>query len=377
MSTPTTLRNATLAEIAEVLKTQANARFDVVAHSDSLRFDGGNLMVAGAEAILTEHGVTPVEVCLTPTDIFDDGLANRLDIPVRYIRKMRATTGAEDLLDANVNEWLKRSSRQWFVRGFKGEGNDCGIGRAFLSDRFNCYDHFDVLMAALAGIKDAGVDVNVVGCDLSERRMAVRIEAPAVQALAPALLANYRSPFTGQTGAENPVVFGGFILSNSETGGGAFTITPRLVVQVCKNGMTITKDALRKVHLGSKMDEGVIRWSDDTNSKHVKLVTSQAKDAVATFCDTAYVEAKIAEISKAAGVRVAEPTKVIEKVSKALAFTKEEQEGILGHFIQGSDITAGGVMNAITSFAQTVLDPDRAGEIEESGLSALTLAAAG
>jgi len=241
MTTPTLLRNATLSEIAEVLKTQADARFDVVAHSDSLRFEGGNLIVSGAEAIITDEGVTPVEVCLTPTDIFDDGLASRLDIPVRYIRKMRAAADSAYLLDANVNHWLAASSKQWFVRGFKGDGEDCGIGRAFLSDRFNCYDNYDVLLAALAGIKDAGAEVEVVGCDLSERRMSVRVQAPAVQALAPALLANYRSPFTGQTGAENPVVFAGFVISNSETGGGAFTITPRLVVQVCRNGMTIPR----------------------------------------------------------------------------------------------------------------------------------------
>jgi len=375
MTTPTLLRNATLSEIAEVLKTQADARFDVVAHSDSLRFEGGNLIVSGAEAIITDEGVTPVEVCLTPTDIFDDGLASRLDIPVRYIRKMRAAADSAYLLDANVNHWLAASSKQWFVRGFKGDGEDCGIGRAFLSDRFNCYDNYDVLLAALAGIKDAGAEVEVVGCDLSERRMSVRVQAPAVQALAPALLANYRSPFTGQTGAENPVVFAGFVISNSETGGGAFTITPRLVVQVCRNGMTITKDALRKVHLGSRMDEGVIQWSDDTNRKNVELVTAQARDAVATFCNTSYVEAKIAEISEAAGVQVAQPTKVIEKVSKALSFTKDEAEGILGHFISGGDTTAGGVMQAVTSFAQTVLDPDRAGELEEAGLAALQLAA--
>ncbi len=376
MSTPTTLRNATLTEIAEILKTQADARFDVVAHSSSLHFDEGNLMVAGAEAEITAEGVTPIEVCLTPTDIFDSGIASRLDIPLGYIRKMRSTPDCSHLLDANVNEWLNRSGKQWFVRGFKGDGEDCGIARAFLSDRFNCYDNFDVLTAALAGIRDAGVEVNVVGCDLSERRMSVRIEAPAIQALAPALLGNYRSPFTGQTGAENPVVFAGFILSNSETGGGAFSITPRLVVQVCRNGMTITKDALRKVHLGSKMDEGVIQWSDDTNRKNVELVTAQARDAVTTFCNTSYVEAKIAEITEAAGVQIAQPTKVIERVGKALTFTKEEQEGILGHFISGGDITAGGVMHSVTSYAQVVADPDRAYFIEEAGLQALVLAAA-
>jgi hypothetical protein len=37
------------------------------------------------------------------------------------------------------------------------------------------------------------------------------------------------------------VVFSGFVISNSETGCGAFTLTPRLVVQVCRNGMTITR----------------------------------------------------------------------------------------------------------------------------------------
>ena len=61
--------------------------------------------------------------------------------------------------------------------------------------------------------------------------------------LAPALLAGYRTPFTGAAGADNPVVFAGFVITNSETGCGAFTLTPRLVVQVCRNGMTITRDA--------------------------------------------------------------------------------------------------------------------------------------
>ena len=370
----TTLRNATLSDIATTLKEQADARFDVVAHSSSLGYLNGNLTIqGGAEPIITDTGVTSGEVTLRPTDIFEDGIASRLDIPGRYLRKMRS--GDEiSLLDANVNTWLANSNKQWFVRGFKTDNDEIGIARAFLSDRFNCYDNFDVLMAALTGIKNAGINVNVVGCDLTERRMSVRIEAPEVAALAPDLLGNYKSPFTGATGADNPTVFAGFILSNSETGGGAFTITPRLVVQICNNGMTITKDALRKVHLGSKMDEGVIQWSNETNRRNVELITSQATDAVTTFCNVEYVRSKINEISEAAGQAV-EPTKVIEKISKSLSFTEEESEGILGHFITGGDLTAGGVMHAVTSYSQTVFDPDRANMIEEAGLQALALAA--
>jgi hypothetical protein len=401
MSTPTTLRNSDLASIAEVLKSQADARFDVVAHSSKLHFQDGNLMVEGAEAIITDEGVTPLEVCLEPTPIMDEGLAARLDIPRGYVRKMREAQDCTHLLDANLNEWLSRSDRQWFVRGFKGQGEECGIGRAFLSDRFGCIDNYDVLLAALAGIRKAGVEVNVVGCDLSDRRMTVKVEAPAIAALAPDLLRNYRSPFdNGERRAENapgwnlergreaarreglgfdegrePLVFAGFIISNSETGGGAFTITPRLVVQVCKNGLTISKDALRKVHLGSQMDEGLIVWSDDTRQKNVELVTAQAADAVSSFCNVEYVRSKITEIEAAAGVAITEPTKVIERVSKALTFSKEEADGILGHFITGGQMTAGGVLNAVTSYAQTIADPDRANEIEEAGLPALALAA--
>lgn len=369
----TTLRNATLSDLAEVLKHQADARFDVVAHSESLSYRDGVLVVRGADAILSEDGVTPVETHLRPTEIFEDGLSLRLDIPRRYIHKMRGVQEG-DLLDHNVNTWLTRSGRKWFVRGFKEDGASEGIARAFLSDRFNAIDNFDVLVASLKGVQDAGVEAQVVGCDLSERRMRVMVEVPEIQALAPTLLRNYRSPFTGQTGAENPTVFAGFVISNSETGGGAFTITPRLVVQVCKNGMTMTKDALRKVHLGASLDEGIIEWSDDTNRKNIELVTAQARDAVATFCNTDYVAAKILEIEERSGITVAEPTKVIEKVSKKFSFSEAESEGILGHFISGGDVTTGGVFQAVTSFAQTVLDPDRAAAMEEIAVDVLDFA---
>src|SRR5690606_20239204 len=103
-------------------------------------------------------------------------------------------------------------------------------------------------------------------------RMYVRVVAPEVQALAPTLLAGYRSPFTGQSGTDNPTVFAGFEISNSEVGGGAFTIVPRLVIQVCNNGLKITKDAVRNVHLGARLDDGVIRWSESTQRQNLDLV---------------------------------------------------------------------------------------------------------
>src|SRR5690606_41422270 len=105
--------------------------------------------------------------------------------------------------------------------------------------------------------------------DRADRRMYVRVIAPEVRALAPTLLRGYTSPFTGEKGADNPTVFAGFVLSNSEVGNGAYTITPRIVVQVCSNGMTITKDLVRAVHLGGRLEEGTVRWSAETEERRV------------------------------------------------------------------------------------------------------------
>ena len=227
------------------------------------------------------------------------------------------------------------------------------MARAFLSDGYKIIDNLDVLMAALDGVRNSGFPVEIDGCDLTERRMYVRVVCEQVRVLAPALLAGYRSPFTGASGADNPVVFAGFVITNTETGCGAFTLTPRLVVQVCRNGMTITRDAMRAVHLGERLDEGVVTWSGNTQDKTLALITAKTTDAVATFLDPGYVERAVRAIEKDAGHPLADPQEAVRTVSQRLRFTDAQQNDILTHFIRGGDVTAGGVMHAVTSAAQT------------------------
>jgi hypothetical protein len=212
--------------------------------------------------------------------VCDAGIAEKLGIPAAYLKKMRGSRPG--LFDANVNGWLAGDDRSFFVRCLRGGDGEPGVARAWLSDGYKPIDHLDTLMAVFDGIRAAGQDVMIESCDLTERRMYVRVRCEAVQILAPALLSGYRSPFTGAAGADNPVVFAGFVVANSETGCGAATVTPRLVAQVCANGMTITRDAVRAVHLGERMDEGV-RWSADTQDRQLALVTAKARDAVAAF----------------------------------------------------------------------------------------------
>jgi hypothetical protein len=365
-------RHATLADLAALLRDQQARKLDVVAPAAALRSAGARLVIDQTAPQLTPDGVTMTTGTYTPTEVCDDGLADKLGIPAAYLRRLRDEHPA--LYDANVNGWLHRTGKSYLVRCLRGDRGG-GIARAFLSSSFKMIDNLDVLMAALDGLRQSGVPAQIDGCDLTPRRMYVRVVSPAVRALAPGLLAGYRSPFTGQSGAANPVVFAGWVLSNSETGCGAFTITPRLVIQICGNGMTITKDALRAVHLGGRLDNGVIRWSHDTQQRNLDLITAQARDAVTTFLDADYVQRKIAEMAEEAGQPVTDPQQTIKIVAQRLRFTDEQQKTILNHFIRGGDLTAGGVMHAVTSTAQTVDDADTAHEMEAQALPALELAA--
>jgi hypothetical protein len=367
-----TARNAELPDLVTILRAQQDAKLDAVIAAGSLRSERGNLCLG--VPVLHADGVSN-ETVLRPTAIADEGIAEKLQIPRNYLQRLRDEQ--IDLYDANVNGRLMHDpDRRLLVRGLHAGPGRLGVARAVLSDSYRVVDNLDVLLAALSGIQNAGVEVSIAQCDLSHRRMYVKVRCDQIAVHAPALLGNYRSPFTGERGTDNPLVFAGFLISNSETGNGSFSLTPQLTVQICGNGLTITKDVMREVHLGGRLPEGVVRWSEDTQDAVVNLVTRQARDAVRTFLDRDYVRAKIAEIEAEAGVLVRRPESTIEYVGRQLRFTEGQQKQILDHFIEGRDITSGGVLQAVTSAAQLMPDADDAHQLERHGLQAMSLAAA-
>lgn len=417
------IRNAPLDQLAAMLKDEHARKLDVVVPAGAVRMDDGELRLSGVEAVLTENGVDTVDGVYNPTAVCDGGLAERFSIPPGYYKRMR--TQNLGLLDANVNGWLAdaaQEGKKYLVRCFRdANGGDSGpttsgVARAFLTDSYKPIDNLDVLMAALDGVKQSGANVKIEACDLTDSRMRVRVWSDEVAALAPKLLEGYRSPFDGDGGVQRaggwvpsytpdvvgearggrrndidywrgvaaqegqeykpgtePIVFAGFEISNSEVGHGAFQITPRLVVQICRNGLAFRVDALRKQHLGAKLDTGVIKWTDDTQEKNLQLVTAQARDAVSTFLDVEYVTRKLRELEAKSDTPVEDPSKAVEFVTKKLRYTEQRQASILDHFIRGGQMTAGGVMNAMTSLAQAIPDADAAAELEGDALRAVEL----
>lgn len=406
-------RNAVLDDMVKILRDQHARKLDVVVPATAIRAKDGLLVVSGVEAELTEDGVTTVDGRYLPTKVCDGDLAEKLRIPGGYLTRLREE-GRTDLYDGNITALLqgkqvRRASgevevihpadeRSFLARLFRGDDGGTGVARALLSTKWGGMDNLDVLFAGVEGINASGVHTEVTAANLTDRRMYIDFYAPAVTAMAPILLDGYRSPFDnegvtrahplgdveywrgvaeregmGYERGKEPIVFAGFRLSNSEVGEGMATVTPLIKIKICRNGLVVTDDAVAHRHIGSRLDEGIVNWSGDTHKAQLALIKNKARDAVVKFLNPEYLQGKINEIEEKAGKPVVKAADTIKKLGKTLGYTQDEQDGILEHFVMGGQLTAGGIVNAVTSFSQTIGDADRANDLDGSALQVLKL----
>lgn len=426
-------RNADLSTVVKLLQEQRVRRLDLVTSASAISSREGSLFIEDGPAaqVVSEEGVTSAAGLYVPTKTADQGLATRLRIPSAYLRDLREE-GRFDLYDGNVNMRLHGLVRpgvdgkpevvyppldtKYLVRLLKGDEGEPGVARAVLSPKYKIMDNLDVLLAVMDGIRQAGVEALPTQCDLTDARLFAKFEAPQIAALAPKLLDGYRSPFEGRGAVkragdddgpggmvlrsehggwdaasalaaarfegqgyppgQEPIVWAGLVVSNSDVGQGSRWIYPVIRVRVCRNGLTLVAEASRKVHLGSEQAEGVIQWSSETQERELALITSQAKDAVATYLSQDFLDAQVHKIEALAGAPVAEPEVTIKEVAKVAGFTETEAKGILDHFLRGGAFTAGGAANAVTSYSQTLDDAERAYDLDAKAVRVLELAAA-
>jgi hypothetical protein len=430
----TETRNAELADVLAILQEQRARRLDVVVRQHMIAPHGGNILVRAGDSttIVTDEGTTTAAGVYRPTAVGDEGLAGMLGIPTGYLKNLRRLDPPRtDLWDANVRGFLHGGTEDidgdvrnyppydgaMLLRLLRGDEATDGVLRAVLSPRYKVIDNLDVLLAVMDGLRQAGVEAFPDVSDLTDRRMHVRFSVPGIAAYAPQLLDGYRSPFDGPGGVQRagngdrpgmrlqaghfgagggavaralaaakregkdypagqePIVFAGLKVTNSDVGEGARSIAPEIVVQICGNRLTLTASADRAVHLGSLKDEGVIEWSAATMDKELELITSQAADAVTTFLTPEWFLGKVAEIEALAGAPVGKPEEVIKDVSRTAGFSQGETDAILAHFLRGGAYTSGGVASAVTSVSQTLPSADRAAELDAKAVSVMAHAA--
>lgn len=399
-----THRKIDIQTLRTVLTARHNQRYDVVVPTSTVLLSGGNLAVNGLDPVQVPDFVRPARIdedgvhaeqvvpgfqfdpsgLYRPTHIVDQHLANLFDIPVRYIRKLRDQD--VELLDINVNRWAAKATGSSLLRLLWGssehDAETNGVVRAILSDRYAIIDHLDTVVSILQGLRQTQrpdgsfLDgSNITQIDLSEEKLYLEIEVPEIAVHARSLVENYRSPFTGQTGAELPLVHAGIKITNSEIGRGAFAIKPFAKFEVCANGATIDGFGIHKVHLGKVLEQGSVKWSNETLAAANELVRNQTADAVGQFLSTDFLSAAVDRWEQAAGVEVKSVKETFEVIAKELSYTEAEQDDIFGAFIKGGDTSAFAVGHAVTAASQNIADPDRAHELAESHFAAVQIAA--
>lgn len=328
-------------------------------HENKIRKDyissTGNLMLIEGKLIITKDDK---EVSYKPTELFHSQLATSLNIPKGYYDRCRQRMNG--LLDFNVNTWLSESGQKKLVRTFEDPALEQNIARAFLSDSYNMINNYDVLMEMLETLYATGLDIDIRAAELSETKMYIDVVCPSIKLEAKEMLRHYAKAI--QVGS---YVVAGIKARNSEVGLGMLELAPFGWVLACHNGMVKTSDALKKVHLGAKLDDLDMHKNQRIVEANRRLVREQVNHAVKTFMSKDYLQKLIDHFTKLGEPEIEAPiNNVIEVIANKYAISEGRKANILKYFIKGGDTRRIGMVNAITEEVQELTDIDAKNEGE-------------
>jgi hypothetical protein len=274
-------------------------------------------------------------------------LADKLKIPYAYFERMRAEQ--PELLDRNVNTWLAHEqSERRLIRTLDGNV------RAVLSDKYRRLDNFDLAEYVLPMLQRLP-DVQFVSVELTEARMYLKVVTPRVR----------REIATGD------VVQAGVVISNSEVGHGSLSVSPLVFRLICSNGLIAADRSMKKTHVGRVLggDDGqVLTFKDDTLRADDQAFFLKVRDIVEEAVSEAALATLSDKLQRSMGIRLTgDPVKAVEVLADRYAMNEGERTGVLRHLIEGGDLSAYGLVNAVTGFSQSVEDYDRATDFEALG----------
>jgi hypothetical protein len=338
----------TIQELAAELDRQNGSKRDYVAPSGKMKFSAISVDNKPHTYLMLDK-LGEYE----NTELADDQISARLEIPKKYYDKMR--NEAPNLLASNVNTWLQRGDEKYMVRTLDNKV------RALLSSRYRPLDNYDLAQAVLPELTK--MKVEIVSSEITEKHL-------------------YFKATTARMTAEvqkGDVVQAGIVISNSEVGCGSVKIEPMIYRLICLNGMISNDNSLRKYHVGRRgdIDELSEYFKDETRKTDDKAFWMKVRDIVQSALSADIFTNGVEKMRKAIGNKIeakpADTIKVIENVDKVYGLQNGESLDILSWLMKGGDLNQFGLVNAITRTSQDVKDYERATELERMGGAILEL----
>lgn len=297
------------------------------------------------ELHMTDDGVLQIadKAETTPTELCHRQIAERLKIPAPYYDYLRQQK-LPKLLAENVNTLFEHKPERRMVRTLRSSA------RAFLSDKYQRFDYDDALNAVLPVFGDhPGLEIKV--CELTETRLYIK--------------ALYKHE--GEVGVGD-IVRSGIIISDSEVGLGALSARGFIDRLICKNGMILPDVGMRVRHLGSRLEEGIIDYAEETRRVDNSATLLKLRDTVRHILSKEVFDATLQKFRDAAEQKIeGKVVKAVEALGKKGGLLKNEQQDVLDYLIKGGDTSKWGMANAVTRMSQDVKDYDRRIDLEELG----------
>jgi hypothetical protein len=333
-------RGLSLTDLARKIEANKELKRDYVADTSAMQMVIQDDNRPALE--IPSHGTFPI------MSHAHNQIGARTKIPAAYYDRM--VTDAPQLLATNVNTWFKRNPEKRMVRTLGGNT------RAFLSNRYQRVENEQIAEAALPVLYDLP-GVQVVSSEVTDRRLYIHFTVPSI---------------IGEVKVGDVVQAGG-IISNSEVGLGSISVSGLVWRLICLNGMK-TADAFRRNHVGRQVDEGELEWAEDTMIADDKAILLKVRDMVRAVVDETKFRANLDKMRGLTDARVTgDPAKAIEVLAQKVGANETEKGSILRALIQGGDLSAWGMLNAVTAQAHTAKSYDRAVEFESAGGALLEL----
>jgi hypothetical protein len=263
-----------------------------------------------------------------------DQIAEKLEIPLKYYRKMEEE--APELLAENVNTWLKKKGKDVFLRCLGDSA------RALLGGRYRVIDHLDVLYCSLNELR--AHEAEIENCFLSETEMNIKVKSQKLK------------DFVKE---KDDLMVGGIFISNSETGHKALRIEPRLFRVKCSNGMILEELVHREIHIGI---------GDDIEDEMLYLTLRRSiREVFSSFGEL------IMCLRGSTEILIRNLLNVVQNVVEEYKLSEVQKSNILMAFGAEPEYDQYGIANAVSLAAQKEETWEKSVELERIGGRLITL----
>lgn len=334
------MKGISLTELAQKIEVNKELKHDYIAPASALE-----LQAADGVVRLSAPGQLPLPV----KSVAHDQIGQFVNVPAKYYDRMLAEQ--PQLLVENVNTWLRtEQKRKRMVRTLDGDV------RAFLSNSYQRIENEEIAEIALPILAEIP-DVQIVSAEITERRLYIQAVSPRLQ---------------GEV-KKGDVVQAGVVISNSEIGLGSVSIAALDWRLWCLNG-AVASEVYRQYHVGRKIEDNAALWADDTKKADDRAVLLKVRDMIKAAVTEKYFHERLEKMQGLTSLNVVgDPAKAVEVLAKKVGAGVEEQGGILRSLINGGDLSAWGLLNAVTHQAHSAKSYDRAVEFEAAGGQLLDL----